>query len=408
MFDKNKFALVLKNINDTYDSQRDFAHKSEINRTYLSQYMNMKIDKPPLPKILEKIAEASKGITTYNELMTLCGYREETIESVVYDIYKNLTRLSKKMYRKNNDDLFDVVSAIESFQEYVPDLIESIELKKITKIYLVDYYRKDFFLEDFCLVCSFLFLYESFLKCLEKENFINITNYKYSNYFDTEELYQNLSWLETLELLSFNSSCIKINFENSNSLLVYIKDFLKSLNLAHLSDYDSNVLTEIFKSKVNLLKSPQIEDNNSSKDDNIYQCAKNKYYSIPVYGQISAGLPNWAEECLEGYLPVDPNMMNIINPEECFFLRINGESMNKVIRNGAYALIRKQDIVENGEIAAVLVNGDSATIKKFTQHGDVIVLEPMSDNPNYQTQIYDKDTSIKILGKYIGKFEINN
>ena len=100
--------------------------------------------------------------------------------------------------------------------------------------------------------------------------------------------------------------------------------------------------------------------------------------------------------------------MNIINPEECFFLRVNGESMNKVIKNGAYALIRKQDIVENGEIAAVLVNGNDATIKKFTKQKDLVVLEPMSDDISFQTQIYDKSTSIKILGKYIGKFEINN
>ena len=48
--------------------------------------------------------------------------------------------------------------------------------------------------------------------------------------------------------------------------------------------------------------------------------------------------------------------MNIVNPDECFFLKVNGESMNKIVRNGAYALIRKTDFVENGEIAVVLVN----------------------------------------------------
>lgn len=81
-----------------------------------------------------------------------------------------------------------------------------------------------------------------------------------------------------------------------------------------------------------------------------------QFYLCPVYGQISAGQPNWAEECIDGYLPIDPNLMNIVNPDECFFLKVNGESMNKIIRNGAYALIRKTDFVENGEIAVVLVN----------------------------------------------------
>ena len=82
----------------------------------------------------------------------------------------------------------------------------------------------------------------------------------------------------------------------------------------------------------------------------------------PVYGQISAGQPNWAEECIEGRLPLDPDLMGIVNPEEHFFLRVNGESMNKVVRNGAFALIHKQDVVEDGEIAVVLVNGYDATL----------------------------------------------
>lgn len=131
-----------------------------------------------------------------------------------------------------------------------------------------------------------------------------------------------------------------------------------------------------------------------------------KLHMCPVYGFISAGQPNWAEECLEGYLPVDPRMMNISNPEECFFLRVNGESMNKEIRNGAYALIRKTDVVENGEIAVVLVDKYDATLKKFTQQGDLIILEPMSTDPSFTTQVYGKDTEIKILGKYIGKMEM--
>lgn len=135
---------------------------------------------------------------------------------------------------------------------------------------------------------------------------------------------------------------------------------------------------------------------------------KFKYYMCPVYGRISAGQPNWAEECLEGFLPIDPTLMNIVNPKECFFLRVNGESMNKEIQNGAYALIRKTDFVENGEIAVVLVNGNDATLKKFSKQGDLIVLEPMSTDNSFTTQVYNKDTEIKVIGKYLGKLEINN
>lgn len=77
MFEKNKFALILKNILETYNNQREFSKKSEINRTYLSQYMNMKLDKPPKPETLMKLAHASNCVTKYSELMKVCGYTHD-------------------------------------------------------------------------------------------------------------------------------------------------------------------------------------------------------------------------------------------------------------------------------------------------------------------------------------------
>lgn len=143
------------------------------------------------------------------------------------------------------------------------------------------------------------------------------------------------------------------------------------------------------------------------QDEKKQQILNNIPYMCPVYGRISAGQPNWAEECIEGKIPLDCDLMNIPNPEECFFLRVEGESMNKLVKNGGFALIHKQDTVENGDVAVVLVNGYDATLKKFSKQGDLIILEPQSTDETINTQVYGKDTSIKILGKYIGKFELN-
>lgn len=139
------------------------------------------------------------------------------------------------------------------------------------------------------------------------------------------------------------------------------------------------------------------------KDDNV----SSQFCMIAVYGQISAGQPNWAEECIEGRLPVDPELMGIINPEEHYFLRVNGESMNKIIKNGAFALIHKQDDVENGDIAVVLVNGNDATLKKFIRQDNLVILEPQSNDESFKTQVYDKSTPVKVIGKYVGKMELN-
>lgn len=169
------------------------------------------------------------------------------------------------------------------------------------------------------------------------------------------------------------------------------------------SNSDTIKIADFFGVSTDYLLGKSDTRNNTSNIDE----SDKKFYMCPVYGQISAGQPNWAEECIEGRLPLDPNLMGIINPEEHFFLRVNGESMNKVIRNGAFALIHKQDIVEDGEIAVVLVNGYAATLKKFTRQGDMIILEPESTDDSFKTQVYDKTTPIKILGKYVGKMEIN-
>lgn len=74
MFDKAKFGAIIKRINDSYPTQHEFADYSGVNRTYLSQYINMKLNTPPKPKILKKIADSSRGITNYHELMEICGY----------------------------------------------------------------------------------------------------------------------------------------------------------------------------------------------------------------------------------------------------------------------------------------------------------------------------------------------
>lgn len=158
-------------------------------------------------------------------------------------------------------------------------------------------------------------------------------------------------------------------------------------------------LSEIFKCSIDYILCKTNKRTSDLSDETFFLC--------PVYGKISAGQPNWAEECLDGYLPVDPNLMDIATPEECFFLKVDGESMNKVVRNGAYALIRKTDFVDNDEIAVVLVNGCDATLKKFSKEGDIIVLSPESTDNSFKQQIYTKETPIKVIGKYIGKMEFN-
>lgn len=95
MFDKSKFAQIIKNIKETYNTQEEFAKKSGIGRTYLSQYMNMKLEEPPKPKTLQKLANSSNGLITYDELMQVCGYAQNTEISYVNAVLEFIDNESK-------------------------------------------------------------------------------------------------------------------------------------------------------------------------------------------------------------------------------------------------------------------------------------------------------------------------
>lgn len=146
-------------------------------------------------------------------------------------------------------------------------------------------------------------------------------------------------------------------------------------------------------------------DKEISKNKDI-NTISNKLFNIPVLGKIAAGQPILAEEYLEGYLPVDPNIYGMTTPDDYFYLKVAGESMNLKVHNGDYALIHKQDYAENGDIIVAIINGfDEATLKRYKKLSDeLVMLEPMSTYPMEPIVINLKETKFQIIGKAIGKF----
>lgn len=124
----------------------------------------------------------------------------------------------------------------------------------------------------------------------------------------------------------------------------------------------------------------------------------NPTHRIPILGRISAGLPLYAEENIEGWTYTELN-----HGGEYFALRVSGDSMTAArINDGDLLIIRRQDIVENGEIAVVMVGDDEATVKCFYRDKNIVTLMPQSYNPAHKPQIYDiRETSIHILGKLV-------
>ncbi|MDH3973593.1 MAG: transcriptional repressor LexA [Deltaproteobacteria bacterium] len=127
--------------------------------------------------------------------------------------------------------------------------------------------------------------------------------------------------------------------------------------------------------------------------------------SIPLLGCIAAGVPIWAEQNFEEHLPIPPAMFG---DGELFALHVVGDSMTGVgINNGDIAVIQRRDSVENGEIAAVLIEGE-ATLKRVYLSSNMFVLK--SENPAFKDLSYTKDQRhyIQILGRYQGIVRTGN
>lgn len=124
--------------------------------------------------------------------------------------------------------------------------------------------------------------------------------------------------------------------------------------------------------------------------------------SIPLVGQIAAGTPILAQENREDDLPIDPRLFG---SDSVFALRVQGDSMiDAQIRDGDLAIIRPQEAVQNGEIAAVQVEGlePEATLKVVRRRNMGIELH--AANPAYEPLVFtgDNQARVRILGKLVG------
>lgn len=235
--------------------KKNFLKKLTFGRTYISQYMNMKLDEPPKPRILKKLANASNGITTYKELLDICGYSEKTLESEVFIIYNKLKEYHKYINNgtSNKDNFYQIEGFIEDFQTYIDYLDENLTSSTNVTINLDDIFNLSTVLEDYQYIGGFLLIYNEFLKLLEREGFIDIIDNSSIDCFDIEDIYNNLDNFKHLKLLSTGNENFILNSRQDKNahLIKYINSFSRCLSLACISEFDSNALTELFKKKAN-------------------------------------------------------------------------------------------------------------------------------------------------------------
>lgn len=142
-----------------------------------------------------------------------------------------------------------------------------------------------------------------------------------------------------------------------------------------------------------VLKSDLLEDRSTLPANIIPMPRMNQ---IPLIGTIACGEPILAEENIEEHVDIPEHI------HADFALRCKGDSMiGARIHDGDIVYIRQQPSVDNGQIAAVLIE-DEATLKRVYVSPGSVVLQP--ENPSYPPLVYtgEEMAEVRVLGKLVG------
>lgn len=128
--------------------------------------------------------------------------------------------------------------------------------------------------------------------------------------------------------------------------------------------------------------------------DNIFRIEKKRF---PLLGEIACGEPIYADEEHESYILAGSDL------EADFCLRAKGDSMiNARILDGDIVFIKKTPMVNNGEIAAVIID-EEATLKRVYYYAESAKLILTPENPKYEPLVYvgEELNAIRIIGKAV-------
>lgn len=139
-------------------------------------------------------------------------------------------------------------------------------------------------------------------------------------------------------------------------------------------------------------------------DENIFgnnNITEQEMINLPLVGQVTAGQPILAEQNIQEYLPLPAQL---VKGNDTFLLRVKGESMiNAGILDRDYVIVDKGSTASNSQIVVALVNGESATVKRFFKEGTTVRLQPENE---FMEPIILDERDVEIVGIVTGVFRV--
>lgn len=154
-------------------------------------------------------------------------------------------------------------------------------------------------------------------------------------------------------------------------------------------------IADIFGVSIDYLNGKSKTRNHENKSTNPEK------YTIPVYASISCGNPFVADENIYDFEDID---IALKSQGEHFGLLCRGDSMFPEFKDGDVAIIRKQSNIDSGDVAAVRINGDEATlkiVKKSEQGITLVAINPDVFLPRFYSNEEIINLPVEIIGKVI-------
>ena len=154
------------------------------------------------------------------------------------------------------------------------------------------------------------------------------------------------------------------------------------------------IMAELFHVPISYLIDEATSDIDYFQYDNIFPIQTKTF---PLLGEVACGEPVFTNEDRESYIEAGADI------KADFCLKCKGDSMiNARIYDGDIVFIRKQSMVDNGEIAVVLIENE-ATLKRVFYYPDKAKLILQAENPSFEPFVYigEEINGIRILGKAV-------
>lgn len=162
---------------------------------------------------------------------------------------------------------------------------------------------------------------------------------------------------------------------------------LVNISKQSLYKYENNIITNIPSDKIEMIAkkldtTPAIL---MGWESNVSALPNDKIFMRPLYNSVAAGIGAVADNTILTYIPTF--ISNSMEKDMYIWVNVHGDSMSPLIDDGSKILIKKQESVDSGQIAVVLIDGEEAVVKKVEYGSDYVTL--ISINPYYPPRRFE-------------------